>query len=306
MMSRTRSAPAWFARRRRPVEAAITVVFAAAAIVSAMLLVGIAALLAYETVALIARTGVNVGALLFSARWVPESGDFGVLAFVVATILTSAIGLAFALPVGIATGTYLEEFASARVRSRVGPVMETASHVPTVIFGYFALTALTPALRNVFGDGVGVYNAASAGLAIGFALVPYVAARTQEAISAVPIGFRTAGVSLGATTAENAIRLILPASRYRLATVCLNATGRAVAETMIVAMAAGIGPRLAINPFAAVETIAGHVLRVGAGGSAASIGERGVFVVAALLFAATVAISAASRSLARKDRRGRS
>lgn len=305
-MGQTRPTSDWFARRRRPGEAAITAVFATAAIASAMVLVAIAALLGYETVALFARTGVNVGAHLASARWVPESGDFGVLAFVVATILTSAIGLTFALPVGIATGTYLQEFASARVRSRVRPLIETASHIPTVLFGYFALTALTPALRNVFGDGVGVYNAASAGLAIGFALVPYVAARTQEAISAVPIGFRTAGLSLGATTTENAMRLILPASRYQLAAVCLSASGRAVAETMIVAMAAGIGPRLTINPFAAVETIAGHVLRVGAGGSAATIGERGVFVIAALLFTVTITISAASRTLTRKDQRGRS
>ncbi|TVQ23436.1 MAG: ABC transporter permease subunit [Spirochaetaceae bacterium] len=300
-----RPSAAWFARRRRPAEAVITAALATAAGASALILVGISVWLGYQTIVFMIRAGVTVRAIVLSARWLPESGHYGMLAFVVATVLTSGIGLAFALPVGIATGTYLEEFASLRVRSTVGPVLVAASHVPTVVFGYFALTALTPALRAVFGDGVGVYNAASAGLAIGFALVPYVAARTQAAVAAVPVGLRAAGLSLGATTTENATRLILPASRYRLAALCLSAFGRAFSETMIVAMAAGIGPRLTINPFSPVETIAGHVLRAGAGSPAASIDERGVFAVATLLFATTVAISAFSRALTRTDERGR-
>jgi len=217
---------------------------------------------------------------------------------------------------GMMIAIYLSEYASSRTRGILKPVLEVLAGVPTVVYGYFALTFMTPLLQRIIGkDVVEIFNVASAGIVIGILILPLVTSMAEDALSAVPDLLREAAYGLGATRLETALKVVTPAAMSGLAAAFIVAISRAIGETMIVAIAAGAGPRnfdswseafknLAIfNPFKAAETMTGHIVRISGGDiSYESIDYDSLFAIGLVLFFITFALNLISRRVVRRFR----
>ncbi len=247
---------------------------------------------------------VNVFPFLTGIEWQPTIGRFGILPLLNATLMTSLIAMAIALPVGLSVAIYLSEYAADRVRETLKPVLEVLAGVPTVVYGYFALTAITPFLRSVFGaDRVEIYNTASAGLVMGVLILPLVASMCEDALGSVPNSLREAAYAMGATKLEVAIQIVVPAAFSGIAATTIMGLSRAVGETMIVALASGAGSNLTANPFRAAETMTGHIVRISGGDlSYDSIDYTSLFAIALLLFFITLALNILSRRIIERFR----
>jgi phosphate transport system permease protein len=237
-------------------------------------------------------------------KWIPQLGLFGVLPLVTATLMTSIAAMIVALPIGIAIAIYLSEYASTHVRSILKPTLEVLAGIPTVVYGYFALTFMTPILRSIFGNNtVEIYNTASAGIVIGILIIPLVSSMTEDALSAVPRALREGAYALGATKLETAIKVVVPAAISGIAAAMILAISRAFGETMIVALAAGAGPNLTFNPFKGAETITGHIVRISGGDlSYDSIDYNSLFALGLLLFFITLILNIISQRIVRAFR----
>lgn len=230
--------------------------------------------------------------------WSPlySAGRFGVLPLVVGTLLTSAIAVAVAVPLGLLAAVSLSEFAREAVRARVKPALEVLAGIPTIVYGYFALTFVTPLLQErVFGPAMAGQNALAAGLVMGVMLLPLVASLSEDVMRAVPLELRQAAYALGATRMEVAVRVVLPGALSGIAAACLLALSRAVGETMIVALAAGQTPNWTVNPLEPVETLTAFIVQVSLGDTPyGSVEYRTLFAVGMLLFVATLVMNALS------------
>lgn len=237
-------------------------------------------------------------------EWNPQIGKFGILPLVNATLMTSAIAMLVALPVGLSIALYLSEYASERVRSTLKPTLEVLAGIPTVVYGYFALTFMTPILRSIFGqENVQIYNTASAGIVIGILIIPLVSSMSEDALHAVPRALREAAYGLGATKLETAIQVVLPAALSGIAAAFIVAISRAIGETMIVAIAAGAGPKFTFNPFESAETMTGHIVRISGGDlSYNSIDYNSLFAIGLLLFFITLTLNIISQQIVRRFR----
>lgn len=237
-------------------------------------------------------------------KWSPQIGQFGILPLVTATLMTSLIGMVVALPLGLSVGIYLSEYASDRARKILKPILEILAGIPTVVYGYFALTFVTPALRNVFGqDTVQIYNMASAGLAIGILILPLVSSMSEGALSAVPRSLREAAYAMGATKLEVVIKVVVPAALSGIEAAFILAMSRAVGETMVVAIAAGQGPNLTLNPFRSAETMTGHMVRISSGDlSYDSVDYNSIFAIGLVLFLITLLLNIISQRVVRRFR----
>lgn len=251
-------------------------------------------------------TAVNVSLIEFftGTEWNPQIGKFGVLPLVNATLMTSFTALLVALPIGLSIAIYLSEYASVRVRQALKPTLEVLAGIPTVVYGYFALTFMTPILRSIFGqDTVQIYNTASAGIVIGILIIPLVSSMSEDALHAVPRSLREAAYGLGATKLETAIRIVVPAAISGIAAAFIVATSRAVGETMIVALAAGAGSKFTFNPFESAETMTGHIVRISGGDlSYNSIDYNSLFAIGLLLFFMTLTLNLISNVIVRRFR----
>lgn len=237
-------------------------------------------------------------------EWNPQIGKFGIWSLVSATLMTSLIALVVALPLGLAVAIYLSEYAGARARQVLKPLLEVLAGVPTVVYGYFALTMMTPLLRVIFGQNtVEIYNTASAGLVIGILIIPLVSSMSEDALSAVPRSLREAAYALGATRLETAIKVVVPAALSGVAAAFILAASRAIGETMIVAIAAGAGPNFTINPFRAAETMTGHIVRISGGDlSYDSLDYNSLFAIGLVLFGMTLSLNILSQRIVRRFR----
>lgn len=237
-------------------------------------------------------------------RWAPQVGNFGVLPLLNATLYTSFIGMLVAVPVGLGAAIYLSEYASPRTRSIIKPMIEILAGVPTVVYGYFALTFVTPFLRQLFGtDVVQVYNMASAGIVIGILIIPTIASISEDAMRAVPNALREASMGLGATRLETVYKVLLPAALSGVSAAVILGISRAVGETMIVLIAAGAGPNFTFNPFDNAETMAGHIARISTGDiSRGSVDYNSIFAVGATLFVMTLVLNLISTAITRRFR----
>lgn len=236
--------------------------------------------------------------------WSPQIGEFGIWPLVTATLMTSAIASVVALPLGLATAIYLSEYASDRARGLLKPILEILAGVPTVVYGYFALTFMTPLLRNIIGpEIVQIYNTASAGIVIGILVIPLVSSMSEDALSAVPRSLREAAYSLGATRMETAMRVVVPAALSGISAAFIVAISRAIGETMIVAIAAGAGPNFTFNPFVGAETMTGHIVRISGGDlSYDSLDYNSIFAIGLLLFLITLSLNIFSQRIVRRFR----
>jgi phosphate transport system permease protein len=237
-------------------------------------------------------------------EWNPQIGKFGIWALVNATLMTSVTALLVALPLGLSVAIYLSEYASGRARGVLKPVLEVLAGVPTVVYGYFALTLMTPLLRAIFGiDTVEIYNTASAGIVIGILILPTVSSMSEDALSAVPRSLREAAYGLGATKLETAVKVVVPAALSGITAAFIVAASRAIGETMVVAIAAGAGPAFTFDPFQAAETMTGHIVRISGGDlSYDSVDYNSLFAIGLLLFAMTLGLNILSQQVVRRFR----
>ncbi len=237
-------------------------------------------------------------------QWQPQLLHFGIWPLVNSTLMTTFFAMLIAIPLGLSIGIYLSEYATTRARNLLKPILEVLAGIPTVVYGYFALTFMTPLLRSIFGrDIVEIYNTASAGLVMGILILPLISSMSEDALSAVPRSLREAAYGLGATKLEVAVRIVLPAALSGIAAAIIIGLSRAIGETMIVALAAGAGPAFTFNPFKAAETMTGHIVRISGGDlSYDSIDYNSIFALGLLLFLITLALNIFSQQFVRRFR----
>jgi phosphate transport system permease protein len=204
----------------------------------------------------------------------------------------------------LATAIYLSEYASVRARNTIKPILEVLAGIPTVVYGYFALTFMTPFLRSIFGgDTVQIYNVASAGIVVGILIIPLVASLSEDALHAVPGSLRQAAYGLGATKLETSLRVVVPAALSGITAAFVVSISRAVGETMIVAIAAGAGPKLTFNPLEAAETMTGYMVRISGGDlSYDSVDYQSIFAIGLVVFMMTMVLNIFSQRIVRRFR----
>jgi phosphate transport system permease protein len=275
-----------------------------AAIVSVLTTTGIVFSLLEETIGFFGE--VPIGDFLFGKEWSPlfAEAQFGVLPLVTGTLLISAVALAVAVPIGLGAAVYLAEYATPRVRKSVKPVLELLAGVPTIVFGYFALLFFTPeVLKPIFGEPLAGFNALSAGVIMGFMVVPTVASISEDAMSAVPAALREGAFGLGATKLQVSTRVVFPAALSGIVAAIVLGASRAVGETMIVLIAAGQQPNLTWDPRESMETMTTYIAATAKGDvPAGSTGYETIFAVGTLLFVMTLIMNAISIRFVRRFR----
>lgn len=236
--------------------------------------------------------------------WNPQIGQFGIWPLLNATIMVSLIAMLVSLPLGLGIAIFLSEYATTQARSIIKPILEVLSGVPTVVYGYFALTFMTPLLKAILGARVvEVYNVASAGIVVGILIIPLVSSMSEDALSAVPRSLREAAYGLGATKLETAVKVVVPAATSGIVAAFIVAISRAIGETMVVALAAGAGPNFTFNPFKPAETMTGHIVRISGGDiSYDSIDYNSIFAIGLFLFFITLTLNVISQRVVRRFR----
>jgi phosphate transport system permease protein len=291
-------------RRPRPGETIIQAILFACGALSVFTTIGIVLVLLREALSFFALPDVTVAGFFTTTKWQPSIGEYGILPLLTATLMTSLGAMLVALPLGLGAALYLSEYASPSRRARLKPILEVLAGVPTVVYGFFALTFMTPVLRAIFGAGnVQVYNTAAAGLVMGIMILPLIASMSEDALSAVPRALREGAYGLGATRLETATKVVLPAALSGIVAAFIVGVSRAVGETMIVALAAGAGPNLSLNPFEAAETMTGYIARISGGDiSYGSIDYQSIFAVGLTLFVITLGFNLISGYVVRRFR----
>jgi phosphate transport system permease protein len=233
--------------------------------------VGILYQLGKESLLFFGDDEVAILDFLTDTFWQPQVGRFGIWPLVLGTLMITVIALVVAVPVGLAAAIYLSEYASRRVRGFFKPVLEVLVGIPTVVYGFFALTFMTPLLRGALGQNVvGFFNVLSAGIVVGILIVPLISSLSEDALSAVPTSLRQAAYALGASKLEVSMRVVVPAALSGIAAGIVVAMSRAVGETMVVTLAAGASPRdftigedalfgYVLNPFQAAQAMTGYI-----------------------------------------------
>jgi phosphate transport system permease protein len=273
-------------------------------LISIAITIGIVFVLLRDALQFFALDEVTLVEFFTGTVWQPQIGRFGVLPLLSATLMVSLIGMFVALPLGLATAIYLSEYASVRARNTIKPILEVLAGIPTVVYGYFALTFMTPFLRSIFGrDTVQIYNVASAGIVVGILIIPLVASLSEDALHAVPGSLRQAAYGLGATKLETSLRVVVPAALSGITAAFVVSISRAVGETMIVAIAAGAGPKLTFNPLEAAETMTGYMVRISGGDlSYDSVDYQSIFAIGLVVFMMTMVLNIFSQRIVRRFR----
>ncbi|NPV55532.1 MAG: phosphate ABC transporter permease subunit PstC [Anaerolineae bacterium] len=272
--------------------------------ISILTTLGIVYELGKESLLFFGSGNVNIIDFLTGTKWQPTIGEFGVLPLVNATLMTSLFAMLISIPLGLAAAIYLSEYASSRARSILKPILEILAGIPTIVYGYFALTFMTPLLRSIFGeDTVQIYNTLSAGLVMGLMILPTVASMSEDALNAVPQALREAAFGLGATRLETSLQVVVPAALSGIIAAFIIGVSRAVGETMIVAVAAGSGPNFTFNPFRAAETMTGYIARISGGDLSYDTPDyNSIFAIGLLLFLVTLVLNIVSRAISKKFR----
>jgi phosphate transport system permease protein len=247
---------------------------------------------------------VNAWDYFTGIRWAPlfKPQDFGVLPLVVGTLTTTFWACVVALPFGLGAAIYMSEYARGRTRRYLKPALEVLAGIPTVVYGYFALTFVTPLLKDI-GLPVEVFNALAAGLVMGIMILPTVASLSDDAMTAVPMALREGAFGLGASRLQVSTRVVVPAALSGIVASFVLGISRAVGETMIVMIAAGLQPTMDINPFHQVETMTAYIAATGVGDvPTGSVEYKTIFAVGTTLFVATFIMNLISIRLVRKFR----
>jgi phosphate transport system permease protein len=271
---------------------------------SIFITLGIVYELGKEALLFFQMPGVDLLATLTTTEWKPHVNKFGIWPLFNSTLMTTFIAMTIAIPLGMGVAIYLSEYASPRVRNMLKPILEVLAGIPTIVYGYFALTFMTPILRELIGrDVVQIYNTGSAGLVMGILILPLITSMTEDALSAVPRSLREAAYGVGATKLEVALQIVIPAALSGIAAAIIVGISRAIGETMIVAVAAGAGPNFTFSPFVGAETITGHIVRISGGDlSYDSIDYNSIFALGLFLFIITLILNIISQAIVRRFR----
>jgi phosphate transport system permease protein len=299
-----RAVPSIGAARRRWGEDLIKGVLFLAALISVLTTTGIVVSLLRETIVFFQSVGI--GEYLFGTKWTPTftPASFGVLPLVVGTFLITGIAMVVAIPLGLGSAIYLSEYARPRVRKTIKPALELLAGVPTIVFGYFALTYFTPnILQDLLNLKVDVFNALAAGIIMGFMIVPTVASISEDALSAVPQSLREGAFGLGASRFQVSTRVVFPAALSGVVASVVLGVSRAVGETMIVLVAAGQIANMSANPEQPHYTFTSFIGAIAKGDIATgSITYKTIFAVGMTLFLITLAMNLVSIRFVRKYR----
>jgi len=290
-------------KKMRPAESLIQTLLFIAGFLSIFITLAIVYELGKEAWLFFGNPDVTFAKFFGTTTWQPGIGHFGIWPLVTSTLITSFIAMCVALPLGLATALYLSEYASPKARSALKPILEILAGIPTVVYGYFALLFMTPLLQKIFGEGVEVYNMASAGIVMGIMILPLISSMSEDALIAVPRALREGAYAMGATKFETSLQVVLPAALSGIGAALIIGISRAVGETMIVAIAAGSGPNFTFNPFKAAETMTGHIARISGGDlSYNTIDYTSLFAIALMLFLVTLVLNLVSQAIINRFR----
>jgi len=290
-------------RKRRKKELYIKRLLQFSAGITVLTTLGIIFIFVYEAIYFFKE--VSIVQFFTESEWTPlfENKKYGIMALLSGTILTTTIAVGFAVPIGLSIAIYLSEYANKRYRNIVKPSLELLAAVPSVVYGFFALLIVTPILQS-FIPSLSGFNALSAGLVMGFMIVPFVTSLSEDALSSVPNNLREASYGMGATRFQTVFRITLPAANSGIIVAIILAISRAVGETMIVAIAAGQQPRLTFDPTVPIETITSYIVQVSLGDVAQnSLEYRTIFAAGVTLFIFTFILNNISFYLRAKFRK---
>lgn len=270
--------------------------------VSILTTIGIVATLLTETIQFFKT--IPILDFLFGTKWSPliAPKSFGVLPLLTGTLMITLIACLVAVPIGLASAIYLSEYAPKKVRKVVKPILEVLAGVPTIVYGYFALSLITPIIQSVF-PSAGIFNALSAGIVVGIMIIPMVCSLSEDAMSAVPRSLRDGAYALGATRFEVALKIVVPAALSGIVASAVLAFSRAIGETMIVTLAAGSTPNMTVNPLDSIQTMTAYIVQVSLGDTPhGSIEYGSIFAVGMTLFVITFLLNILAQYVARRFR----
>ena len=299
----SRSATKRRANRRRDLEAKIVRwIFFLCAVASILTTVGIVFSLASQAIGFFRE--VPPWEFLTGTRWAPilVPQSFGVLPLVAGTLLVSVLAGLVAIPIGLATAIFLAEYAPDKIRRTIKPTLEVLAGIPTVVYGYFALTFVTPQLQKLIPDLL-IFNALSAGIVMGIMIIPMVSSLSEDAMVAVPRSLREAAYGLGATRLEVTLRVVVPAALSGIVAAFILGLSRAIGETMLVTIAAGATPNLTANPLESIQTMTAYIVQLSLGEAPhGSIEYNTIFAVGLLLFCITLGMNVIGHWVVRRWR----
>lgn len=283
-------------------ERAIELILFLAASVSVLTTLGIIWILVFESYHFFEH--VSLWNFLTDTMWTPLFSEprYGILPLLLGTITTSLVALAVAVPLGTIIAIFISEFASPRVREVVKPFLELLGGVPTIVYGYFALTVVSPVLQYFFPSLPG-FSMLAAGLVMGIAIVPYISSLSEDAMRAVPMSLREGAYAMGSTRFQTAVRVVLPAAISGVLSAYILGISRAVGETMIVAVAAGMQPNFTMNPAEPAQTISAYIVQVAMGDLPhGSIGYQSIFAAGLSLMLLTLFFNIVGHVIRRRYR----
>ncbi len=275
-------------RRRKSRERLVEAVLLLAACVSVFTTLGIVYILLKESLAFF--THVSVWNFLTDKQWTPlfDDAHFGIMVLLAGTVSSSMVALSIAIPLGTIIAIYLSEFAGHKTREIMKPLLELLSGVPTIIYGYFALLFVTPLIQKFYPALPG-FNVLSAGIVMGIMIIPYVSSLAEDAMRAVPMSLREGSYALGATRYQTAVNVVVPAALSGITAAYILGISRAVGETMILAVAAGMQPNLTLNPLEPAATITSYIVQVALGDLPhGSVGYQTIFAAGLMLMLLTL------------------
>ncbi|MFJ7646448.1 phosphate ABC transporter permease subunit PstC [Lysinibacillus sp. NPDC097279] len=252
-------------KTKKIVEKAMPALLFSAALISILTTFGIVFTLIFETFEFFKR--VSITDFLFGTQWLPFSGKeplFGILPLIAGTLKVTFIAVAVAVPFGIASAIYLSEYASEKIRRTVKPILEVLAGVPTIVYGFFALTFVTPLLQEIIPQ-LKLFNALSPGIVVGIMILPMITSLSEDAMSSVPNSMREGALALGATKFEVAIKVVLPAALSGIIASVVLAISRAIGETMIVSLAGGSTPKFNLDVTDSIQTMTAYIVQVSTG-----------------------------------------
>lgn len=283
-------------------EAAIEKGLLGSALITIAVTIGIILVLSIEAISFFSE--VSIVDFVTDTEWTPLFSDkhFGILPLLSGTLLTSFIAIAFALPIGLSISIYISEYAPKSFRKTIKPALELLAAVPTVVYGFFALTVVTPWLQT-FIPGLSGFNSLSAGLVMGIMIIPFISSFSEDALHAVPNSLREAAYGMGSTRLQNAFRVMVPAASSGIVVSVILAISRAIGETMIVAIAAGQQPRATLDPTVPVETITAYIVQVSLGDVGhGTLEYKTIFAAGITLFIFTFLLNTISYRIRKKFR----
>ncbi len=281
-------------------EKIIEFLLALSGAITVLTTIGILSVLLYESVLFFRE--VSIVEFFTDTQWTPLFDDkhFGILPLIAGTVLTSFIAIAVALPIGLSIAVYLNEYAHPKVRQTIKPMLEILAAIPTVVYGFFALTVVTPFLQQII-PGLSGFNALSPGIVMGIMIIPLISSLSEDALYAVPKSLREASYGLGSTPFQTSFKVLIPAASSGIIVSVILAISRAFGETMIVAVAAGLEPRLTLDPTVPIATITTYIVQVSMGDvPQGSLEFKTIFSAGMMLFVFTFILNTITAKVKKK------